>query len=387
VAACDYEGSIRDIASARYGTDTYVDYSAFGQDGTLPVDALFGYIGSQYDRETGLSYLKARYYDPAQGRFLSPDPLGFSGGDANLYRYAGNDPINRSDPSGLRPGFSYSPPSDPLVSLFNGLGTAAGYAQRAVSQIPISSYVANPLLVSLPLAVSTLSDVAETGRQVAVNTLSDRSATLLQRSGITFGTIAASQVGVRGLDELIAGSDAVSGQRLGWGQRLWRGVTGAISLAGTALSGASLATATTRTATAARSAASQADDFVHVADTGYHAVVAGAGIVDTGAPFASYGASSTAAQAGRIHGNSLASPRTAYLYRLEDAQGNFLKWGVTQDMAKRYPKSFFVDGKQMVPWESGSRADMIRMERGLVETQPGPLNFERWAGSRLGEQP
>jgi RHS repeat-associated protein len=107
----DYEGSIRDIASARYGTDTYVDYSAFGQDGTLPVDALFGYIGGQYDRETGLSYLKARYYDPAQGRFLSPDPLGFSGGDANLYRYAGNDPINRSDPSGLRPGFSYSPPS------------------------------------------------------------------------------------------------------------------------------------------------------------------------------------------------------------------------------------------------------------------------------------
>ena len=87
-----------------------------------------------------------------------------------------------------------------------------------------------------------------------------------------------------------------------------------------------------------------------------------------------------------IHGNSLASPRTAYLYRLEDAEGNFLKWGVTQDMAKRYPKSFMED-KLMRPWGSGSRADMIRVERGLVETQPGPLNFERWAGRRLGGQP
>jgi hypothetical protein len=87
-----------------------------------------------------------------------------------------------------------------------------------------------------------------------------------------------------------------------------------------------------------------------------------------------------------IHGNSLSSPRTANLYRLEDAEGNLLKWGVTQDMTKRYPK-WYLEDKIMRPWASGSRADMIRMERGLVETQPGPLNFERWAGSRLGEQP
>ena len=90
---------------------------------------------------------------------------------------------------------------------------------------------------------------------------------------------------------------------------------------------------------------------------------------------------------GRVHGNSLASPRTASLYRLEDAEGNFLKWGVTQDMAKRYPTSFFADGKRIKEIAQGSRADIIRVERGLVETQPGPLNFERWAGRRLGEQP
>ena len=40
-------------------------------------------------------------YDPRIGRFISTDPSGFSGGDANLYRYVGNDPLNKVDPTGL----------------------------------------------------------------------------------------------------------------------------------------------------------------------------------------------------------------------------------------------------------------------------------------------
>ena len=43
-----------------------------------------------YDVTTGLRYMNARYYDPASGRFLSEDPLGFAAGDTNLYRYVGN---------------------------------------------------------------------------------------------------------------------------------------------------------------------------------------------------------------------------------------------------------------------------------------------------------
>ena len=44
-------------------------------------------------------------------------------------------------------------------------------------------------------------------------------------------------------------------------------------------------------------------------------------------------------------------------------------------------------GKDIEEFARESRVDMIRMERGLVETQPGPLNFERWAGARMGGQP
>jgi RHS repeat-associated protein len=58
--------------------------------------------GAQYDQETGLYYMRARYYDPELGRFLSEDPIGIAGG-LNLYAYAGNDPVNASDPAGLDP--------------------------------------------------------------------------------------------------------------------------------------------------------------------------------------------------------------------------------------------------------------------------------------------
>jgi RHS repeat-associated protein len=48
----------------------------------------------------GLYYMRARYYDPETGRFISEDPIGFEGGDVNLYVYVGNNPIGAIDPNG-----------------------------------------------------------------------------------------------------------------------------------------------------------------------------------------------------------------------------------------------------------------------------------------------
>jgi uncharacterized protein RhaS with RHS repeats len=50
----------------------------------------------------GLGKKSAKNYVPALGRFLSSDPIGFGGGDTNLYRYVGNNPIRYNDPSGLK---------------------------------------------------------------------------------------------------------------------------------------------------------------------------------------------------------------------------------------------------------------------------------------------
>ena len=91
-----------------------ISYSAFGgQDShTGSSTTPFRFVGKQsyyHDSETGLYLLGAggnsngagRYYDPELGRFISRDPLGLAGGDVNLYRYAGNNPVNRIDPMGL----------------------------------------------------------------------------------------------------------------------------------------------------------------------------------------------------------------------------------------------------------------------------------------------
>jgi RHS repeat-associated protein len=66
----------------------------------------FKYVG-QYGvmaEPNRLYYMRARYYDPNVGRFISEDPLGFGGGDVNLYAYVQNNPVNRIDPFGLKPG-------------------------------------------------------------------------------------------------------------------------------------------------------------------------------------------------------------------------------------------------------------------------------------------
>jgi len=56
-------------------------------------------FGVYYDEESGLYYLRARYYDPNVRRFISEDPVEDGG---NWYVYAGNNPVMFIDPSGLR---------------------------------------------------------------------------------------------------------------------------------------------------------------------------------------------------------------------------------------------------------------------------------------------
>jgi len=66
----------------------------------------FKYAGEVYDEETGLYYLRARYYDPALGRFTNEDtvegqvnnPLSM-----NLYTYCYNNPLLYTDPTGNTP--------------------------------------------------------------------------------------------------------------------------------------------------------------------------------------------------------------------------------------------------------------------------------------------
>ena len=60
----------------------------------------FQYTGRESDQETGLYYYRARYYDPNVGRFISEDPIRFSGGE-DFYPYVANSAPNFSDAFGL----------------------------------------------------------------------------------------------------------------------------------------------------------------------------------------------------------------------------------------------------------------------------------------------
>jgi len=60
------------------------------------------FMGRELDPATNLYYVRNRWYDPSLARFNSEDPIGIAGG-INTYAYAGNDPINLRDPSGLSP--------------------------------------------------------------------------------------------------------------------------------------------------------------------------------------------------------------------------------------------------------------------------------------------
>jgi len=75
-------------------------YSPFGESPALS-GTIHGYTGQRFESESGLYYYKYRYYSPKIGRFLQPDPIGYSAGDLNLYGYVKNDPLNATDSLGL----------------------------------------------------------------------------------------------------------------------------------------------------------------------------------------------------------------------------------------------------------------------------------------------
>jgi RHS repeat-associated protein len=99
----DHLGSVRNVTDGTGALTGTLSYDPFGSalTDTGSTDR-YAFTARERDTETGLQHNGARYYDAATGRWTSPDPAGFGAGDANLYRYAGNDSTNYTDPLGLQ---------------------------------------------------------------------------------------------------------------------------------------------------------------------------------------------------------------------------------------------------------------------------------------------
>lgn len=89
---------------ARFRTGALVKRYPEGPWGDVAADTgivvRYRFAGRERDSESGLYYMRARYYDAALGRWVNEDPIGVLGG-GNLYRYAAGDPVNRDDLLGL----------------------------------------------------------------------------------------------------------------------------------------------------------------------------------------------------------------------------------------------------------------------------------------------
>jgi RHS repeat-associated protein len=102
--APDALGSTVALTDGGGSVPTEYTYEPFGT--TLPSGAAnqnaFQFTGREADAP-GLYHYRARYYHPRLPRFLGEDPIGFAGGDANLYGYVKRNPVNATDPLGLSP--------------------------------------------------------------------------------------------------------------------------------------------------------------------------------------------------------------------------------------------------------------------------------------------
>jgi RHS repeat-associated protein len=102
----DRLGSIRLVMNPADTTTDLNTYDAFGNI-TAESNQTFGdrykWTGREYDSLIGMQYNRARYYSAQTGRWFTEDPLGFSAGDRNLYRYVSNNPLLETDASGELP--------------------------------------------------------------------------------------------------------------------------------------------------------------------------------------------------------------------------------------------------------------------------------------------
>lgn len=111
-------GDTRKLTDTSGATVADYDYDAFGNQtsATESIYNPFRYNGQYTDEETGLIYLRNRYYDPQVGRFITEDPVQDG---MNWYVYCVNNPTRLADPMGLKPGDLFSSPDEAFVDFGN----------------------------------------------------------------------------------------------------------------------------------------------------------------------------------------------------------------------------------------------------------------------------
>ena len=100
----DQVGTVKLITDSSGATTKAIEYDSYGNvltDSNPSFKLPFGFAGGLYDTDTKLTRFGYRDYDSFSGRWTAKDPIGFDGGDSNLYGYVLGDGVNFVDPIGL----------------------------------------------------------------------------------------------------------------------------------------------------------------------------------------------------------------------------------------------------------------------------------------------
>lgn len=221
----DRLGSTRALFDGSGAMRATMDYDPYGrvisQSGDLA--SVFGYTGEQTDR-SGQSYLRARYYDPELGSFLSRDP--FEGTLTSMmsrhgYGYVHGNPVNYADPSGKFPWLLLG-----ALALAGGVGATVGFVGGYVGSAIQQSYQYGSVDPIEALEAGTKSAVIGAVAGLVGAATGVVGAGLLARAGIYATTAGAGYYGAG----VIAASGVTGGQAARWADNVLSGRDGATGL-------------------------------------------------------------------------------------------------------------------------------------------------------------
>ncbi|PXA03908.1 hypothetical protein DDZ13_09720 [Coraliomargarita sinensis] len=143
----DSRGSTLAMTDSTGAVSNRITYGAYGEvvASTSAPGTPFLYNGA-YGVQTdfnGLLHMRARYYSTELRRFINQDPIGFSGG-MNMYAYAGADPINFSDPTGLIRWGQLGKATLGIVA--NGIGVVVGIGVAAIPEPSMATVAAGVVI-------------------------------------------------------------------------------------------------------------------------------------------------------------------------------------------------------------------------------------------------
>jgi RHS repeat-associated protein len=162
---CDGNGNVRFLTGSSGGiSDTY-NYDAFGDliASTGTTDNSYRYTGEQYDANLGFYFLRARYMNPNTGRFWTRDSVEgniYDPASLHKYTYCGNDPVNRTDPSGNQYSIAVSLAIIAIITVLvvyavysatpggRSFNQQFGYALYAALIVPVVNRISETLTVS-----------------------------------------------------------------------------------------------------------------------------------------------------------------------------------------------------------------------------------------------